>query len=125
VKNLRLVFAASAFLAAAQPALAQSVYGVWARDDGLVHSRIGPCEAEICATNMWVKDPQGPEKAGDRLEMTLKEDSPDHWSGAAFDPQRNRFYSMTMIVDGQRMMTRGCILGGLLCRAIGWRLISR
>jgi len=105
--------------------LAQSVYGAWARDDGLVRSRIGPCGTQICATNIWVKNPQGPEKAGDRLEMTLKERGPGHWSGSAFDPQRNLTYAMTLTVDGRRMSTSGCILGGVLCRAVGWRRVSR
>jgi uncharacterized protein (DUF2147 family) len=121
----RLALAATIFLCAAQPALAQSVYGAWARDDGLVRSRIGPCRTQICATNIWVKDPQGPEKAGDRLEMTLKEQRPGRWSGSAFDPQRNLTYAMTLTVDGRRMSTSGCILGGLLCKAAGWRLVSR
>jgi len=125
MRAARLALAGAALLAAAQSAKAQSAYGVWARDDGLVRSRIGPCGAQICATNIWVKDPQGPEKVGDRLEMALKEDSPDHWSGPAFDPQRNRSYAMSMIIDDQRMTTRGCVFGGLLCRSGTWRLISR
>jgi uncharacterized protein (DUF2147 family) len=120
-----LALAATVFLCAAQPAQAQSVYGAWARDDGLVRSRIGPCGRQICATNIWVKDPQGPEKAGDRLQMTLKEQRPGHWSGSAFDPQRNLTYDMTLTVDGRRMSTSGCVLGGLLCKAAGWRLVSR
>jgi uncharacterized protein (DUF2147 family) len=120
-----LALAAAALLGAAQPASAQSVYGAWARDDGLVRSRIGPCGRQICATNIWVKNPQGSEKAGDRLEMTLKEQSPGHWSGSAFDPQRDLTYAMTLTVDGRRMSTSGCILGGVLCRAAGWRLVSR
>jgi uncharacterized protein (DUF2147 family) len=125
VRGARLALAGAALLASAPTAQAQSAYGVWARDDGVVRSRIGPCGTQICATNIWVKDPQGAEKVGDRLEMALKEESPDHWSGAAFDPQRDRSYAMTMIVDGQRMTTRGCVFGGLLCRSVGWRLISR
>jgi uncharacterized protein (DUF2147 family) len=116
---------AAAFLGAAQPALAQSICGAWARDDGLVRSRIGPCGTQICATNIWVKNTHGPEKAGDRLEMTLKEQSPGHWSGSAFDPQRDLTYAMTLTVDGRRMSTSGCVLGGVLCRAVGWRLVSR
>jgi uncharacterized protein (DUF2147 family) len=120
----RATLAGAALLSAGHPALAQSAFGVWARDDGLLRSRIGPCGEQICAVNVWAKDPQGPEKVGDRLLMTLKEESAGHWSGSAFDPQRNLAYSMTIIVHGRRMSTSGCMLVGLLCLNAGWRRIS-
>jgi uncharacterized protein (DUF2147 family) len=78
---------------------AQTADGEWARDDGLVRARIANCGGAICATNVWVRNPAGDEKVGDRLEMTLNETTPNHWTGSAFDPQRNSTYSMEMSVE--------------------------
>jgi uncharacterized protein (DUF2147 family) len=65
--------------ALASPVAAASADGVWARDDGLVRSCMGPCCAAVCAVNVWVKDPAGSEKVGDRLVMTMKETGAGHW----------------------------------------------
>ncbi len=104
--------------------LAGSADGDWARDDGLIRSRVAPCGAAVCATNIWAKNPQGDEKVGDKLVMTLNEIDANHWTGSAFDPQRNRTYSMEMSVAGDRMTTRGCILR-ILCRSVGWTRMTR
>ena len=113
-----------ALVALAAPASADDLKGEWARGDGLVRSRIAPCGASICATNTWTKNPQGDEKVGDRLVMDMHETSHDHWTGSAFDPQRNRTYSMQLSVEGDRMTTRGCVLGGLLCRSVDWTRVG-
>lgn len=99
--------------------------GDWARDDGLIRTHIAACGGAICATNTWAKNPHGDEKVGDKLVMALSETEADHWTGSAFDPQRDRTYAMEMSVAGNRLTTRGCILGGLLCRSVGWTRIAR
>ena len=94
--------------------------GNWARDDGLIRTHIAACGEETCATNIWAKDPQGEEKVGDKLIMKLKTVDPGHMTGTAFDPQRNRTYSLQLNVAGDRLTTRGCILAGIVCRSVGW-----
>ena len=49
---------------------------------------------------------------------TLNE--PDRLSGMAFDPKRNRTYSIRIEVRDATLVTRGCILGGLLCKGVNW-----
>jgi len=90
----------------------------------LIRTHIAACGGAICATNTWAKNPRGDEKVGDKLVMTLNETEADHWTGSAFDPQRDRTYAMEMSVAGNRLTTRGCILGGLLCRSVGWTRIG-
>jgi uncharacterized protein (DUF2147 family) len=127
-RNVARVAGALVVLIRSAPVLAaaaQSPDGVWARDDGLVRARIGPCGGAVCAVNTWVRDPAGSEKIGDRLVMTMQRSSSGHWSGSAFDPQRNVTYSMEMSVEGERMTTRGCVLDGLVCRSVGWSRLSR
>jgi uncharacterized protein (DUF2147 family) len=94
--------------------------GVWQRDDGNARVRIAPCGAKLCATNLWIKDTSKGEEVGDRLVMTLNRTSPTKLAGTAYDPKRDRSYAITLVLDSDSLITRGCILGGLLCRDVNW-----
>jgi uncharacterized protein (DUF2147 family) len=94
--------------------------GVWQRDDGNARVRIAPCGSKLCATNLWIKDTSKGEEVGDRLVMTLNRKSDTKLTGTAYDPKRDRNYALTVIVDSDSLITRGCILGGLLCRDVNW-----
>jgi uncharacterized protein (DUF2147 family) len=94
--------------------------GTWNRGDGNAKVRIAPCGSNICATNVWIKDTSGGEAVGDRLVMTLKPKSADTLSGKAFDPKRDLTYAIQVKVAGQRLVTRGCIAGGLVCKSVNW-----
>lgn len=105
---------------AAVPAQASDPDGIWARDDGNARVKIAPCGAKLCATNLWIKDTSKGEEVGDRLIMSLERKSDTELSGTAFDPKRDRTYSMTLIIGKNELTTRGCIIGGLLCRDVNW-----
>jgi uncharacterized protein (DUF2147 family) len=94
--------------------------GTWLRGDGNAKVRIAPCGANICATNQWIKDTSGGENVGDKLVMTVKPKSADTLSGKAFDPKRNLTYSIQVTVKKTALVTRGCIVGGLLCKNVNW-----
>jgi uncharacterized protein (DUF2147 family) len=106
--------------AAADPA----ILGLWARGDGVARVRIAPCGGALCAVNTWIKPGVADEKVGDRLVMEVKPAGPFSLSGAAFDPQRNLNYRLNIHLTGRTMTTRGCVLGGLLCRSVGWTRLS-
>ena len=95
--------------------------GVWLRDDGNARVRIAPCGNDICATNLWIGDTSKGEAAGDVLVMSLKPKSADTLSGSAYDKKRDRTYSITVQVSEGALLTRGCILGGVLCRNVRWK----
>lgn len=94
--------------------------GTWLRDDGNARVRIAPCGGKICATNLWIGDTSKGEEAGDRLVMTLQPKSADTLAGTAYDAKRNRTYSITVQVSDKSLLTRGCILGGMLCKNVHW-----
>lgn len=94
--------------------------GVWTREDGNARVRIAPCGVNICATNIWIGDTSGGENVGDRLVLTVSEGSAGTLVGTAYDPQRNLTYSMEMTIDARQLKTRGCILGGMLCKSVFW-----
>jgi uncharacterized protein (DUF2147 family) len=109
------------FLSLALPAFANGAdpSGVWLRDDGNARVRIAPCGGDICATNLWIRDSSGGEEVGDRLVLTLKPDGDDRLSGEAFDPKRNRRFTMTLTVRPDGLSTRGCI-AAVLCKTVNW-----
>lgn len=98
--------------------------GVWLRGDGNARVRIAPCGASICATNLWIGDGSGGEAVGDRLVMTVSPKSDDTLAGSAFDAKRNLNYSIRMKVGQSSMETRGCIVGGLVCKSVSWSRID-
>ena len=110
-------------LALPAAAEAPSPLGLWARGDGVAKVRIAPCGAKLCATNTWIRPGVSNEKAGDVLVMNVSKDGAAY-SGSAFDPQRNMTFRMTMTVKAQAMVTRGCVLGGLLCKSVTWSRIE-
>ena len=100
------------------------VKGEWARDDGEVRVRLSSCGGKICAVNTWARDPQGQEKAGDRFIMNLVSTDAGHWTGSAFDPQRNLVYTMDVSVSGRQLTTRGCLSGSTMCQTAAWTRVA-
>jgi uncharacterized protein (DUF2147 family) len=98
--------------------------GNWARGDGKARVVVEPCGEDFCAINTWIRPDTKDEHVGDKLVMKVKPDQPSHWTGTAFDPQRNLSYNMTVSVQSKTMTTNGCVLGGLLCKDMGWTRLS-
>ncbi|MDB5524999.1 MAG: hypothetical protein JWM58_2762 [Rhizobium sp.] len=113
-----------AFPLASGVAQAASPMGQWARGDGNAKVRLAQCGANICATNTWIKPGTPSEKAGDVLVMKVAPVSDSQYSGSAFDPQRNMNYKITLTLNGDTMTTKGCVLGGLLCKGVNWTKIK-
>ena len=120
-----------AFCVIATPTLARAgdietnIAGVWARGDGQAKVDIAPCGAALCAINVWIKDPASSEKVGDRLIMTVAPVDAATLKGTAFDPKRRLTYGIEINVASRaRMTTRGCVLGGLLCKSVAWSRLN-
>jgi uncharacterized protein (DUF2147 family) len=114
---------AAALIADCAPAAAAAndIFGTWLRDDGNARVRVAPCGGAVCATNLWIRDPQKQgEKVGDRLEFSIKP-AGEGWRGKAYDPQRKLTFSATLSAEGGAMTTKGCMLAGLVCRTTTWQ----
>jgi uncharacterized protein (DUF2147 family) len=109
---------------AAAPAAAADPTGVWRRGDGNADVRIAPCGPDLCATNTRIGDPGSGEAVGDRLIMKLAPRTANELAGTAYDPKRDRTYSVTVTVGTDGMTTRGCVFYGLLCRSVTWARLS-
>jgi uncharacterized protein (DUF2147 family) len=99
--------------------------GDWARGDGKTRIHVASCGAAICARNTWVRSGASAERVGDRLILKVKPAGAGHWSGKAFDPQREQTYTIAVRVTDKRMTTQGCVMGGLMCESMNWKRVNR
>jgi uncharacterized protein (DUF2147 family) len=98
--------------------------GIWARGDGNAKVRLEPCGQDVCAVNTWIKPGTPSEKAGDKLVMSVKPEGNGTFEGTAFDPQRNLNYNIRVSVNGKQMVTKGCVLAGIICKDVSWTRID-
>lgn len=123
---MRIAALALAIACLPVPAFAepQSMAGHWARSDGAAKVRIAPCGRAMCATNTWVADTTGTEKVGDVLVMNVSQKSEGLLSGTAYDRRRKMSFGITISVAPEKLTSKGCVLGGLLCKAAGWSRLN-
>lgn len=100
-----------------------SMFGNWARSDGIAHVAISKCGQDFCAKNIWIKPNWKTEKVGDVLIMKINNKGEGLYLGTAYDPQRNLNLKFKLNIEGNKMTTKGCIIGGLLCKTVGWKRI--
>jgi uncharacterized protein (DUF2147 family) len=119
--SIRYIVLTAGLLGTAVPVFAEDMSGQWARGDGRAQVSIAPCGGDICAVNTWIKPGTPDEKEGDRLVMTIEPTGEGAYAGTAFDPQRDMTYKLTVSLNGDSMTTKGCVLAGILCKAVDWK----
>jgi uncharacterized protein (DUF2147 family) len=108
-------------VAAASPALANDLSGVWLRENGEARVKFDACGDAMCGTIVWIKPGvDTPAKIGQRVFYELKPSGANAWSGKAFEPASGSEYSGKLSVDGKNLSTAGCVLGGLICKTVNW-----
>lgn len=102
-------------------ARAGDVSGVWLRDTGASKIRFAPCGAALCGHLAWLKDPANTKaKVGDRVFYDMKPDGENAWQGSAYNPEDGKTYTGKMALSGNTLVTKGCTLGGIICRSVSW-----
>jgi uncharacterized protein (DUF2147 family) len=101
------------------PACASEIAGRWERADGVARVNVAPCGASLCMTNFWIK-PGSDEKVGEYLAFDVKPSASGVLSGSGYDPQRGLRFSVEIAFNAERMTTKGCLVGGLVCRESAW-----
>ena len=94
--------------------------GTWLRESGASRVKIAKCGDAYCGNIVWLKDPNGPAKVGQRVFYEMKENGANKWAGKAFNPEDGKTYSGKMVLSGGRLTTSGCALGGLVCKSVNW-----
>lgn len=98
-----------------------------------VHVRIHSCGKTRCATVVWANEKAKqdsarggtPKLVGTELFKDFREVSPKVWKGKVFVPDLNMTFTGTATVkDENRVVARGCLLGGLGCRSQTWTRVK-
>ena len=61
---------------------------------------------------------------GDRLVLTLEQASDGVLTGEGYDPKRDLTVKVRLEVSETRLVSRGCILLGLLCKTVSWQRVD-
>ncbi|OYU49444.1 MAG: hypothetical protein CFE31_08140 [Rhizobiales bacterium PAR1] len=120
IQASRLAYVAVALSFGAFTAQAADPSGVYLRDTGASKVRIAKCGEAYCGSLVWLKDPNGPAKVGQRIFYDMKPAGEDKWEGKAFNPEDGKTYSGKMTLSGSTLTTAGCALGGLICKSVSW-----
>lgn len=114
--------AAVALSVAAGSALAGDATGTWMRADGTSKVRISNCGDALCGAISWLKDPENSKgRVGQRVFYDMQPDGANAWAGKAFNPEDGKTYTGKMSLSGDSLTTKGCALGGLICKSVSWR----
>jgi uncharacterized protein (DUF2147 family) len=122
---LRASLVALALTAVVSSANASDAAGLWIRDDGSAKLRFVPCGGggTLCGFLAWKKESGGAAKIGQKLFSDMKPNGKDSWEGSAFNPEDGKRYAAKLTLSGDRLVTAGCVLGGLICQSFDWTRI--
>ena len=105
-------------------AVAADPSGTYLRDTGASRVRIAKCGDAYCGSIVWLKDPNGPAKIGQRVFYEMKPDGENKWVGKAFNPEDGKTYSGKMSLSGANLTTAGCVAGGWICKSVNWSKVN-
>ena len=125
------VTAAGIVILQASAGLSAEVTGTWLRETGTSKVRIAPCGEALCGTIAWEKSPRndvnnpdaskrGRPLVGTQVFFNMKPAGSNKWDGSAYNPEDGKTYSGSMTLSGEALTTKGCVLGGLICKSVSW-----
>ncbi len=116
-----LIIGVAVLAATGSAAFAGEVKGEWARSDGKAKVRFASCGGDaICGSISWLRDKDDPGKVGQQVFFDMKPSGDNAWAGRAFNPEDGKTYSGKMTLAGDRLVTAGCVFGGLICKSYDW-----
>lgn len=127
----RLALMTLALILAGGAALADPLEGMWqtAADDNGNSGKIEvvPCGAMLCGTLIKAFDAAGAEMASDNIGRQLIWDTTPNgdgtYSGQVYSPDRDKTYTSYLVLSGDSLSVRGCVLG--FCREGGvWTRVN-
>ncbi|MBB4837994.1 uncharacterized protein (DUF2147 family) [Sphingomonas kyeonggiensis] len=132
-KVLRAILPAFVLFSLAAPASASPpdapIASEWRNPSNSVHIRIDNCGGAVCGTITWASDKAIADAkrggtnslVGTRLFRDLKPAGQGKWSGKVFVPDIRQTFSGTIqFQDGDKMVGKGCVLFGIICKAQTW-----
>lgn len=116
---------AAALLATPLATWAGDLEGQWQRSTGASRLRFEPCGGALCGKIVWIRPGfKTPAHVGQQVFFGLVPSGDNQWRGKAFNPEDGRTYSGVVTRDSDTIVTRGCILGGLICKSESWTRVK-
>ena len=127
---IKAITAAAALAVTAGAAWADPVEGTWKTevDDGsYAHISMAPCGANVCGTIARTFNAGGeydsPNK-GKMLVQNMKPNGDGSYKGKVWRPSNDKIYIGKMQVNGNTLVLKGCVAGGLLCSGQTWTRVK-
>jgi uncharacterized protein (DUF2147 family) len=138
---MRSIFAAAAVLLSlsAVPAFAGDLTGtMWNTDGGRAKVAFQPCKSGVCGSIVALAEPndengkplidhRNPDPAMQKRPVmgiiTLYNIAPaggSVWNAVSYDPRNGQVHEVTLTLDGDTLVLKGCGLGGLICKTFNW-----
>ena len=117
---LRALITAATVSIVVTPASANDATGLWLRGDGNAKIKITSCSAALCGFVAWKRQADAPGRIGQQVFFDMKKSGENEWRGSAFNPEDGNTYSGRMRLVGETLTTKGCGLGGLICKSFDW-----
>jgi uncharacterized protein (DUF2147 family) len=117
--------------------------GTWLTQDGSSKIRFETCGAALCGRLVWLRDPNDQQTGKPRIDQNNPEHNkrgrsllgmvvltkirpvrPLEWSASAYNPEDARTYDVTLTLTLHRLVLRGCVFWGLICRHETWTRVE-
>ncbi len=122
MRSLSLVIALSCLPAVASAA---DLNGIWERSNGHSRLRFDVCGKATCGAIAWIKPGvKTSAHIGQKVLFDLSKASDAEWYGKAFNPEDGRTYAGKVSLQGATLVTKGCVLGGLICKSETWTRVE-
>jgi len=100
------------------PAHAAGLDGEWLRDTGRTRIAFVPCGETLCGNITWLAPGDTPARVGQQVFFDMRPAGENEWTGQAFNPEDGKTYSGKMRLQGDTLVTEGCVL--VFCKSASW-----
>lgn len=107
------------------------ITGTYVNESGGTKVRLSECDAGICGTIVWMKNPVNDVNNPDASKhdrpvvglqaVTLKSTGSGAYTGSLYDTESGKTYAGKAKFSEQSVELSGCVLGGLICKSSIWR----
>lgn len=122
--------AAVSLMTLAGAAAADPADGIWQTevDDGaFAHVQVAACGAAVCGTIVRTFNDSGEYQSpniGRQIVIDMVPQGGGEYRGSVWRPSNDKVYVGKMSVNGDSLILRGCVAGGLICASQGWARVS-
>lgn len=127
---MKTLFAGLALAVVATTAAADPAFGLWKTqpDDGsYAHIQVKQCGATICGTIAKSFNSGGEfvsKNNGKKLILSMENKGGGKYTGKIWRPSNDKIYTGKMSLNGNKMVMKGCVLGGLACKGQTWTRVK-